>query len=115
MAETSPQVLGRSPREGRTPRPPGPQPAPTGTSEAYTALSVDLTWAQHFPRRLPEHTFARRRLISKPLGRDLIPRSRWTRPAGSVPTPPKRPEVQASPARRVESRHAHWAVSFVRV
>ena len=33
-------------RRDSNPRPPGPQPAPTGTSEAYTALSGDLSCSQ---------------------------------------------------------------------
>ena len=47
-------------RRDSNPRPPGPQPAPTGASQAHPALSGDpscyqfaLTCAHNFPRRLP--------------------------------------------------------------
>src|SRR5687767_1099467 len=46
-------------RRDSNPRPPGPQPAPTGTSEAYTALSGDpscsvaLTCSRNCPRGCP--------------------------------------------------------------
>jgi hypothetical protein len=46
-------------------RPPGPQPVPTRTSEAYTALSGGLSCSEWtalplalFPAVFPEHTFA---------------------------------------------------------